>query len=297
MATQTFLSRFWHEVYPQSQTEKEARQGQSPDSQRQDDLEAQYPEGWRAANLVVFGSFCTITGGLGLMNGIGIYQSLIPSHQLQHVNESKRRWIFGLCNFMVFFCGIQIGPIFDMHSPWCLMVAGLVLHVATCVALGFRDAYWHFVLVIGLTAGTVTSVVFSCRLLPSGSTFERGATRRCDWVGHPGLIVVVLLPAGYIIVLPSNFRQQILAEQSILPDLRILCRPAVSLITVGVFFVKWDFFVGPEYVSSYTLASGIDRRLAYLMVVFLNAQLHSGEMTGRNRDGQVWALKHQDISE
>lgn len=35
-------------------------------------LEEVYPEGGMAAYLVVFGSFCAIMGGLGLMNSIGI---------------------------------------------------------------------------------------------------------------------------------------------------------------------------------------------------------------------------------
>lgn len=274
--------------------------------------EAPYPEGGRAANLVVFGSFCAITGGLGLMNSIGIYQSWISGHQLQHVDEGKRGWIFGLYNFMVFFCGIQIGPIFDVHGPRWLMVAGLALYVVAFVALGFCGAYWHFMLVVGLTAGAATSIIFVVPVATIGQYFRarRGAAtglamsggslggvmfplifdHLSDRIGFAwatrvvGLITVVLLLVGCIMVRPrSDFHRQSPSERSILPDLRILCKPAVFLMTVGVFFIEWGFFIGLEYVSSYALANGIDRRMAYLMVVFLNA----GSFPGRWLPGIV----------
>lgn len=76
-----------------------------------------YPEGGLHVNLVVLGSFSSITSGLGLMNSIGIYQAWISTHQLAHLSSGRIGRIFGLYNFPVFFCGIQIGPIFDAKGP------------------------------------------------------------------------------------------------------------------------------------------------------------------------------------
>lgn len=274
---------------------------------------SQYPEGGRAANLVVFGSFCAIMGGLGLMNSIGIYQSWISSHQLRHVSEGQRGWIFGIYNFMVFFCGIQIGPVFDAHGPRWLMLTGLLLYIATFVSLGFCYAYWHFIVVVGIVAGAATSIVFVVPVATIGQYFNvrRGAATGLAMSGGSlggvmfplvfdalsdrlgfawttrviGLITIVLLLVGCVMVRPrSKFRKQARrANQSILPDFRILCSPAICLVTAGVFFIEWGFFVGLEYVSSYALAHGISRRLSYLMVVFLNA----GSFPGRWLPGIV----------
>ncbi|OLN81865.1 putative transporter MCH4-like protein 9 [Colletotrichum chlorophyti] len=226
-----------------------------------------YPEGGFAAYLVVFGSFCAIMGGLGLMNSIGIYQSWISNHQLQHVDHGKLGWILGLYNFMVFFCGIQIGPILDVHGPTWLMATSLALYIAAFVSLGFCQAYWHFLVVVGLVAGAATSIVFVVPVATLGQYFQakRGAATGLAMTGGSlggvmfplvfdalgdrvgfvwttraiGLITVVLLMVGCILVRPRMaFRKNARVDTSIFPDFRILLRPAVFLMTVGVFFIE-----------------------------------------------------------
>lgn len=245
-------------------------------------------------------------GGLGLMNSIGIYQSWISSHQLQHVDEGTRGWIFGVYNFMVFFCAIQIGPIFDAYGPAWLMVTSVALYIGTFVSLGFCEQFWHFLVVLGLMGGMATSIIFVVPVATIGQYFQskRGAATGLamsggslggvmfplvfdalgDKVGFAwttrviGLITLVLLLAGCILLRPrTSFRKSIPAKKSILPDFTILLRPSVLLITVGVFFIEWGFFIGLEYVASYSVANGIDKQLSYLMVVFLNA----GSFPGR----------------
>ncbi|KAM3562591.1 hypothetical protein ARSEF4850_002727 [Beauveria asiatica] len=67
-----------------------------------------YPERGRAATVVLLGSFCALAGGLGLMNSMGVYAG---PHQLAATASPGRvAWIFGLYNFAVFFCGLQVGP-------------------------------------------------------------------------------------------------------------------------------------------------------------------------------------------
>ncbi|KAL3292542.1 MFS monocarboxylate transporter [Colletotrichum asianum] len=267
-----------------------------------------YPEGGMAAYLVVFGSFCAIMGGLGLMNSIGIYQSWISTHQLHDVDERKLAWIFGLFNFMVFFCGIQIGPVFDVHGPTWLMAASVVLYVAVFVSIVF----WHFLVVIGLVAGSATSIIFVVPVATVGQYFQvkRGAATGLAMAGGSlggvmfplifdslserigfawttrsiGLMTIVLLMAGCLLVRPRvSFRDTMPLNKSILPDFRILLKHNVLLMTIGVFFIEWGFFIGLEYVASYSLAHGIGKRLSYLMIVFLNA----GSVPGRWLPGLV----------
>ncbi|EAW11591.1 putative monocarboxylate permease [Aspergillus clavatus NRRL 1] len=136
-----------------------------------------FPEGGLSANLVVLGSFSAIMGGLGLMNSIGIYQAWISSHQLQSLSAGQIGWIFGVYNFLVFFGGIQIGPIFDARGPRWLMLTGSALLVLMFILLGFCREYWHFFLVLGVLGGAGTSFIFIVPVASIGHFFaqRRGA--------------------------------------------------------------------------------------------------------------------------
>lgn len=266
-----------------------------------------YPEGGFRANLVVLGSFSSIMGGLGLMNSIGIYQAWISTHQLAHLSSGQIGWIFGLYNFLVFFCGIQIGPIFDAKGPRFLMWFGSILVVLTFVLMGFCTQYWHFIVVIGILGGMGTSFIFIVPVASIGHFFcrRRGAATGLALSGGSiggvifplvlenlapkigfawstrviGLITLVLLVPGCVLV-RANFPPKDPSPPSIkvfLPDLSILRDPVLALTTLGVFFIEWVFFIPLEYIASYSLSTGIPRQLSYLMVVFLNA----GSFPGR----------------
>lgn len=262
-------------------------------------------EGGRRARIVVFGSFCALTGGLGLMNSIGVYQAWLADNQLRHVEEGHRGWIFGLYNFMVFFCGVQIGPLFDAYGPTWLMLTALALYIATFVSLGFCYAYWHFLVVIGLVAGAATSIVFVVPVATIGQYYhsKRGSATGLAMAGGSlggiifplifqelsgrlgfawttrviGLITVCLVAIGCVTIRHCGKHKEQQHDRSLLPDPRILLDRRVFCLTIGVFFIEWGFFIGLEYVSSYALANGIEDRLSYLMIVFLNA----GSFPGR----------------
>lgn len=245
-------------------------------------------------------------GGLGLMNSIGIYQSWISSHQLQHVSEGQKAWIFGIYNFMVFFCGLQLGPIFDYYGPTWLMTSGLLLYVTTYAAIGYCQLYWHFIVVMGVVAGAATSVIFVVPVATIGQYFQlkRGAATGLAMSGGSlggvmfplifnhlgerigfawttrviGLITIVLILVGCATVRQRPaFKKAPDSNKSLLPDLGVLLNLPVFLMTAGVFFIEWGFFVGLEYVASYSVHQGLSRNLSYLMIVFLNA----GSFPGR----------------
>lgn len=93
--------------------------------------EVTYPEGGLQAYLVVLGSFSGMVAAFGLMNTVGTLQAYLSTHQLAHYSPSSIGWIFSLYVFLAFFCGIQIGPVFDAKGPRWLVVAGTV-----CLAVG-----------------------------------------------------------------------------------------------------------------------------------------------------------------
>lgn len=101
--------------------------------------EVSYPEGGVRAWLVVFGSFSGMTASFGLMNTIGTFQAYISTHQLTSYSPSAVGWIFSLYVFLAFFCGVQIGPVFDAKGPRWIVVAGTLCLLSAMVGVAFSS--------------------------------------------------------------------------------------------------------------------------------------------------------------
>ena len=97
-------------------------QNESPDQAEVHD----FPEGGLRAWLVVLGSFSGMTASFGVLNSAGTFQVYLSMNQLAHESPSAVGWIFSLYAFLTFFCGVQIGPIFDAYGPRWLVFAGTV---------------------------------------------------------------------------------------------------------------------------------------------------------------------------
>lgn len=83
----------------------------------------------------------TPKNGLGLscygyMNTISTYNTYLSIHQLADHSESSIGWIFSVYIFLTFFCGIQIGPVFDARGPRLLVLAGSILMMASIMLMG-----------------------------------------------------------------------------------------------------------------------------------------------------------------
>lgn len=96
-----------------------------------------FPEGGLAGWLAVVGSFCAMLSIFGLINSSAVFESYFSEHQLKDYTSSQIGWIFSLYLFMVFFVGIQIGPIFDQHGPRLLVSMGSLFMVLSLMLLGF----------------------------------------------------------------------------------------------------------------------------------------------------------------
>ena len=101
--------------------------GQQDEAGPQDEADGdKYPEGGLRAWLVVFGAFSGMTASFGNLNSTGTFQAYVSTHQLAHESPGAIGWIFSLYAFLTFFCGVQIGPIFDAYGPRWLVFAGTV---------------------------------------------------------------------------------------------------------------------------------------------------------------------------
>lgn len=269
-----------------------------------------YPEGGLEAWLCVLGSFCGLMAALGLMNSIGTYQAYLSTHQLSTQTESAIGWIFGLYAFLSFFCGIQIGPVFDAKGPRYLVLSGSILLVGTYLLLGVCTAYSHFLLVFGVMGGLGTSLVFTPSVAAVGHFFlaKRGQCTGLACVGGSlaGILYPLTLQALFprvgwawstralalinlLLLLVANacIKSRLPARKatraSILPDLRIFRDQIFALTTLGVFFVEWGLFVPLSYLTSYAIREGVDPTFAYQLLAILNV----GSCLGRYLPGLV----------
>ena len=104
------------------------------------DLEEPFPEGGLQAWLVVFGSFCAMFCIFGLINTSGVFEAYFKANQLRDYTHSQIGWIFSLYLFLVFFVGIQVGPIFDRFGPRILVAAGTLLIVISLMLLSLSKS-------------------------------------------------------------------------------------------------------------------------------------------------------------
>ena len=85
-----------------------------------------YPEGGHDAWLVVLGAWCGLTASLGIYNTAGVFEAVLSKVILPEDSPSTIGWIFSIYAFVVWVCGVQIGPNFDAMGPRALIVAGSV---------------------------------------------------------------------------------------------------------------------------------------------------------------------------
>ena len=111
-----------------------------------------FPEGGVKAWSVVLGAWCAMTASMGICNTIGFLQAWLTTHQLADYTEAQISWIFSIFSFLLFFGGVQVGPIYyGTTYPrlyWHCAVAGfsLAVHAVLPIYPGICHSWWHFVL-------------------------------------------------------------------------------------------------------------------------------------------------------
>lgn len=101
-----------------------------------------YPEGGLRAYSVVLGSFCGMTASFGILNSVGTFQAYLSTNQLADETPSAIGWVFSLYAFLTFFCGVQIGPIFDGKGPRWLVASGSICIFAGLMGVAESTGMW-----------------------------------------------------------------------------------------------------------------------------------------------------------
>lgn len=95
-----------------------------------------YPEGGLRAWSVVFGSWCGLFASLGITNTLASFHAFLSINQLSSYTSGQIGWIFSVYTFLLFACGIYIGPLFDVYGPRWLVLPGSICMVLTIFLLG-----------------------------------------------------------------------------------------------------------------------------------------------------------------
>lgn len=168
-----------------------------PLSSSQSRADYTFPEGGRRAWMVVFGSFCIISGTYGLVSSVGLFLSYWQEHQLSHYSSSTIGWISAVNVFFTLMLGVQVGPLFDKHGPRWLILGGSIVNVISWVILAQCTKYWHFMLVYGILNGVSGAFLTTTALAVVAHWFEvkRGLASGITFVGSSvgGIVFPLIL--------------------------------------------------------------------------------------------------------
>ncbi|EEY20976.1 riboflavin transporter MCH5 [Verticillium alfalfae VaMs.102] len=248
----------------------------------------EFPEGGLQAWLVVFGSFCAMLSVFGLINTAAVFESYFSENQLSDYTASEIGWIFSLYLFVVFFVGIQVGPVFDKYGPRLVVAIGGVLMAGSLLILSVCEAYGaiaHFFNVkrgfatgIAATAGSIGGIVFPVLLQKLLPKLGFGWTARI--LGF--ILLGLAVPANLFIRSRLPPRDKL---TSVWPDLSVFKDMKFTISAVGIFFMEWGLFVPLTYIVSYAArysASG-NATDSYTLLSIMNA----GSALGRFIPGFV----------
>ncbi|KAF4463499.1 oxalate formate antiporter [Fusarium albosuccineum] len=260
-------------------------------SQIAGETDEEYPEGGREAWLVVFGSWCAMTPSMGLLNSLAVLQAWLSEHDLRGMPESTTGWIFSTYAFFLFFCGAQIGPIFDSHDIRLLIIPGTIGIVLSLIFMSFAKEFYQFFLSFSVLGGISASFLYNPALSVIGHWFmkRRGLATglACTSGGFGGvwmpLVILYLAPRiGFACILlrkrlPPNKK----AGSTV--DFKALKNVNYATMTLGLVLVEFAIFIPISYICSYAIHSTWSFQDAYL----LNTLLNVGAVPGRFLPGYV----------
>ncbi|KAK3995226.1 riboflavin transporter MCH5 [Cladorrhinum sp. PSN332] len=264
-----------------------------------------FPEGGVQGWLVVFGSFCAMFSLYGLINSAAVFESYFSINQLKDNTPSEIGWIFSLYLFIVFFVGVQVGPIFDRFGSRMLVAVGSLMIILSLLLLSWCEKYYQIILTYSVMGG-LGGAMLNCPAYGSIAHFfnlRRGlATGIASTAGGIGgvvfpIILRELLPGiGFAwssrvlalimvgLAIPANLfiKTRLKAHktekvQSVWPDLGVFKDPRFAMASAGIFFMEWGLFVPLTFIVSYAASHGQDATESYLLLSYLNA----GSVLGR----------------
>ncbi|GJC89600.1 putative transporter MCH4 [Colletotrichum liriopes] len=262
-----------------------------------------FPEGGWQAWLVVFGSFCAMLSVFGLINSAAVFESYFSENQLADHSPSEIGWIFSLYLFIVFFVGIQVGPLFDQYGPRGLIAVGGLCMSASLLLLSLCKEYYQILLAYSILGGLAGALLNSpsygaiAHFFDLRRGFATGVAATAGSIG--GIVYPIILQSlfptlgfgptarilGFILLgltVPATlFTRSRLPKKkgpaSIWPDFTVFRDLKFTLSAIGIFFMEWGLFVPITYIISYAATLPDSNVHSYTILSILNA----GSAVGR----------------
>ncbi|OAQ60617.1 oxalate/formate antiporter [Pochonia chlamydosporia 170] len=277
------------------------------DVEVQDPTES-YPEGGREAWLTIFGCWCGMLAPMGWLNTLAVLQARVSQNELKHLPESTTGWIFSTYAFLMFSCGVQVGPIFDAYNVKLLIIPGSIGMVLMSMLLSECKEFYQFFLTFSILGGLSSSLLFNPCIATTGQWFcKRRALATgiiCTAGGIGGIIFPLIILYGEpnmgfawsvrtigFICASSSLIACLLVKKR-LPhnkiagaqmDFAALLDLKYALTTLAIFLAEFAVFIPYTYISSYALHVGFETQMAFLMNTLLNV----GAIPGRALPGFV----------
>ncbi|KAM0330561.1 hypothetical protein ACHAQA_003508 [Verticillium albo-atrum] len=224
------------------------------------------------------------------------------------MSEVGSGWIFSTYAFFLYFCGAQVGPIFDAHNVQVLLIPGSIGIVASMMFLSVSKEFYQFLLSFGVLGGISSSLLFTPSIAVIGHWFRKrrafATGIACTAGGIGGVVfplvilysaprigfgwsirIIGFISAGFCLAACCLLRKRLPPNQqggsSI--DLIALRDEKFGITTLAIFIIEFAVFIPYTYISSYAIHAGMEAHDAYL----LNALLNSGAVLGRALPGYV----------
>lgn len=258
---------------------------------------ANFPDGGRAAWLVVLGAWCAMFCSFGWINCIGIFQEYYQGHQLAEYTPSTIAWIPSMEVFLMFAGGPIFGYIFDCYGPRYLLFCGSVCHVFGLMMASLSSEYYQFFLSQGVCSAIGASAIFypAMNVLPTWFLRNRAAAFGIAASGSSlggvvlPIMITQLIPKvgfawtmritafvflGMLIIANLTIRSHIkptIRKRSIMEFVRPLREPAYLLLCLGCFFYFFGTFIPFNFIILQGVHYGMSPSLAAYLIPIVNA--------------------------
>ncbi|KAJ3537042.1 hypothetical protein NM208_g6477 [Fusarium decemcellulare] len=225
---------------------------------------------------------------MGLLNSLAVLQAWLSGHDLRGMPESTTGWIFSTYAFFLFFCGAQIGPIFDSHDIRVLIIPGTIGIVLSLIFMSFAKEFYQFFLSFSVLGGISASFLYNPALSGGvgGVWMPLVILYLAPQIGFGWSIRVIPLICAihgliaYVLLrkrLPPNKKAGSTVDFKALKDINY------ATMTLGLVLVEFAIFIPISYICSYAIHSSWSFQDAYL----LNTLLNVGAVPGRFLPGYV----------
>lgn len=273
-----------------------------------DDDDAEIPDsGWRAW-LVVLGAFCANITTVGFVNSSGTIQEYLMSHFLKNESESTVGWIFSIYIFLMFFCGIQTGPLVDSIGIKPVLLPGCLLWCTSLMITSMCTQHYQFILGFSILGGLASSLIYNPSYTVISQWFTSKRSVAISFVAVGGSFTGSFLPivlstlfekVGYgwtIRILSFMFMGlsiiacttmqsrtksiETVKWKDVSIDLKCLKSPTFSWCVLGLVFSEWAYFLPSLYIVDNAKMLGFTNRDSNLLLVYFNIGSTFGRVGG-----------------